>query len=1135
MPAGSHTIDIMIRTNDMTEKGLKNAQANLTRFDSAIQRTAQRLSSLTSKGHKITLGLIDRVSEPGGRINGMLKRLTNSTYRVSLGLQNRAVAGIQETEARLVRLTSKAHTITVNAKNKVAGSLRGMKDSMLGQTLGVGSDMLVGAGISYGIYDTIKTYKDFSAQMSTVGAISGASAEDMAVLTAKAKEMGATTSFSATEAGKAFEYMAMAGWKTADMTAGIGGIMNLAAASGEQLGTVSDIVTDALTAFNLKAADAGHFADVLAAASSNSNTNVSMMGYTFKYVAPLAGALKYSIEDVGVAVGLMANAGIKGEQAGTSLRTMLTSLSNPGLKAGTAMDKLGISIKNSDGTVKPFMQTLLDLRASFKDLSEADKIAFASDIAGTDAMSGLLAIVNASESDFNKLTAAINDSEGAAKKMADTRMDNLAGDMTLLASAWESFQIALMEGSGSNFLREFIQGVTKDISKLTGYMEDGLDISDIGKITLDILNQLKNKFLELDGVGSILAGGALAAGLAKITKLSLRAFDSIKGLGSLMSGGGSASAPGSNVGSMIVHAQSVVVNGGMSSGIETTVRADGGVSGSGSGAKGGKSVGKMARFGKAAGRLAAPLMAAMSAYSIYDTFAQNNTLSAEADTGIAVADEKAAKFEQLGMYDEADRIRNNVSEYKEQTEAYNTNRMNGAIGDTAGSVIGGVVGGAIGSVAGPAGTAIGAAVGGMAGGALGGYIGENWEDIKASAGETFEWLSNSASEVASSVGEELSGIGEYISAGLSGIGDWINENVWTPFSDGAITAINFVVGLGAMFFGLLAEIFSPITDWMEENLWTPINEAASAAWDYISESVCAGLEYITEILSGVADWFISSVWTPISDSASGAFAYVQSVIGAAWDYICAVFGAAADWFNSIVWAPVSSAVEGVEIAITGAFQGAYNKVVSIFSGLAGWFETNVINPVKEKFNSITSLGSSVTGLHTSSESPKANGGFVLSEQHALIGEAGPEVIIPLSSSKRSRAMDLLQRAWGIIAGGDMVNASGNAIFDDMLPVETPSFDARYMTDNASTMENEPTGAEMPPMQNISGNSGGGVVNVSLGGLNVTFSIAPGDASTPDDIIRVIRENIENLADDVAGQLAQKLGGIYNNQPVLNMG
>lgn len=1123
MPAGSHTIDIMIRTNDMTEKGLKNAQANLTRFDSAIQRTAQRLSSLTSKGHKITLGLIDRVSEPGGRINGMLKRLTNSTYRVSLGLQNRAVAGIQETEARLVRLTSKAHTITVNAKNKVAGSLRGMKDSMLGQTLGVGSDMLVGAGISYGIYDTIKTYKDFSAQMSTVGAISGASAEDMAVLTAKAKEMGATTSFSATEAGKAFEYMAMAGWKTVDMTAGIEGIMNLAAASGEQLGTVSDIVTDALTAFNLQAADAGHFADVLAAASSNSNTNVSMMGYTFKYVAPLAGALKYSIEDVGVAVGLMANAGIKGEQAGTSLRTMLTSLSNPGLEAGTAMDKLGISIKNADGTVKPFMQTLLDLRASFKNLSESDKIAFASDIVGTDAMSGLLAIVNASESDFNKLTAAINDSEGAAKKMADTRMDNLAGDMTLLASAWESFQIALMEGSGSNFLREFIQGVTKDISKLTGYMEDGLDISDIGKITLDILNQLKNKFLELDGVGSILAGGALAAGLAKITKLSLRAFDSIKGLGSLMSGGGSASAPGSNVGSMIVHAQSVVVNGGMSSGIETAVQADGGVSGSGSRAKGGKSVGKMARFGKAAGRLAAPLMAAMSAYSIYDTFAQNNTLSAEADTGIAVADEKAAKFEQLGMYDEADRIRNNASEYKEQTEAYNTNRMNGAIGDTAGSVIGGVVGGAIGSVAGPAGTAIGAAVGGMAGGALGGYIGENWEDIKASAGETFEWLSNSASGVASSVGEELSGIGEYISAGLSGIGDWINENVWTPFSDGAITAINFVVGLGAMFFELLAEIFSPIADWMEENLWAPISEAASTAWDYISESVCAGLEYITEILSGVADWFISSVWTPISDSASGAFAYVQSVIGAAWDYICAVFGAAADWFNSVVWAPVSSAVEGVEIAISGAFQGAYNKVVGIFSGLAGWFETNVINPVKEKFNSITSLGSSITGLHTSSESPKANGGFVLSEQHALIGEAGPEVIIPLSSSKRSRAMDLLQRAWGIIGDGGPVGASGADIFDG----ETSGADAGQPEGML--------GVEIPPMQNISSNLGGGVVNVSLGGLNVTFSIAPGDASTPDDIIRVIRENIENLADDVAGQLAQKLGGIYNNQPVLNMG
>lgn len=396
MAAGEHTIDIVIRTNDMTGQGLKTAQANLTRFDSAIQRTTQRIASLSQRGYKVTLGLIDRVSEPGGRINAMLKKLAGSTYKISLGIQNRASAGINEVESRLSRLTSKAYTVAITAKEKVAGNVNALKDSLTSQLLGVGSDMLVGAGISYGIYDTIKTYKDFSAQMSAVGAISGATSEEMAILTEKAKEMGAKTSFSASEAGKAFEYMAMAGWKTADMTAGIEGIMNLAAASGEQLGTVSDIVTDALTAFGLQASDSAHFADVLAAASSNSNTNVGMMGYTFKYVAPLAGALKYSIEDVSLAIGLMANAGIKGEQAGTSLRTILTNLSNPGKLTAEAMDKLGISIKNSDGTVKPFMQTLQDLRKSFNGLSEVDKIQFASDIAGADAQSGLLAIVNAS-------------------------------------------------------------------------------------------------------------------------------------------------------------------------------------------------------------------------------------------------------------------------------------------------------------------------------------------------------------------------------------------------------------------------------------------------------------------------------------------------------------------------------------------------------------------------------------------------------------------------------------------------------------------------------------------------------------------------------------------------------------------
>lgn len=171
----------------------------------------------------------------------------------------------------------------------------------------------------------VKTASDFDSSMSQVAAVSGATGEDFDKLRAKAREMGAKTKFSASEAADAMNYMAMAGWKTSDMLDGIEGIMNLAAASGEDLATTSDIVTDALTAFGLTAKDSGHFADILAAASSNANTNVSMMGETFKYCAPIAGALGFSAEDTAEAIGFMANAGIKSSQAGTSLRIIMNS------------------------------------------------------------------------------------------------------------------------------------------------------------------------------------------------------------------------------------------------------------------------------------------------------------------------------------------------------------------------------------------------------------------------------------------------------------------------------------------------------------------------------------------------------------------------------------------------------------------------------------------------------------------------------------------------------------------------------------------------------------------------------------------------------------------------------------------
>ena len=291
----------------------------------------------------------------------------------------------------------------------------------------------------------VKTAADFDTAMSKVAAVSGATGKDLDALRDKAREMGSKTKFSASEAAEAMNYMAMAGWKTEDMLSGIEGVMNLAAASGEDLATTSDIVTDALTAFGLSAKDSGHFADILAAASSNANTNVSMMGETFKYCAPIAGALGFSAEDTAEAIGLMANAGIKGSQAGTALRTIMNNLSGDVKICGSSIGEVTVATTNADGSMRDLSDILADCRTAFSGLSESEKAAAAESLVGKNAMSGFLALMNAGEADINKLSSAIDNCDGCAAGMAETMNDNLAGQLTILKSQLQELAISFGE------------------------------------------------------------------------------------------------------------------------------------------------------------------------------------------------------------------------------------------------------------------------------------------------------------------------------------------------------------------------------------------------------------------------------------------------------------------------------------------------------------------------------------------------------------------------------------------------------------------------------------------------------------------------------------------------------------------
>lgn len=312
---------------------------------------------------------------------------------------------------------------------------------------------------------------NFEQAMSKVQAITNASNEDMKRLNATAQELGAKTQFSASQAAEAMSYLGMAGWKTEQIISGMPGLLDLAAASGSELATVADIVSDDLTAFGMSADQAGHMADVMAAASTNANTNVEMMGQTFKYAGAVAGALGYDLEDVAIATGVMANAGIKADQAGTSLRSIMTRLAAPTKESGTAMDMLGISVTNADGTMKPFMQTMEDLRDAFSGLSEAEKAEYAKSLAGQEAMSGFLAIVNASDEDFAKLSNEITNCDGAAARMASIMNNNAKGAITQLMSAVEGAAIAM----GQVFLpplTAIIKKISEVVSSFTAWAKE---------------------------------------------------------------------------------------------------------------------------------------------------------------------------------------------------------------------------------------------------------------------------------------------------------------------------------------------------------------------------------------------------------------------------------------------------------------------------------------------------------------------------------------------------------------------------------------------------------------------------------------------------------------------------------------
>ena len=436
--------------------------ASYQKQQSAMEATRSKLESL-QKQHDL---LQKEIKETEGSTTGLERedvkleqRIQDTQAALERQQQKLSATGTKLRDAGVdtANLSQKDQELTAQIRQLEAEQDRAANGaSTFGErttaAFGAIQEAITAAGIAVALKEIYDGYAacvgiaaDFQETMSTVEALSGAGAEDMAALTAEAKELGATTKFTAKESAEAMTYMAMAGWDAQEMLSGMDGVLQLAAASGEDLALVSDIVTDNLTAFGLTAADTAHFSDVLAAAATNSNTSVSIMGETFKNAASIAGALGFSVEDVAVAVGLMANAGVKGSIAGTALKNTFNGLLEGATLTSAAFGEYEFTAIKADGTMKSFSETIDELRVYFSEMTEAERVNNAMTLAGQRGYNGLLAILNATDADYAKLTASINECSGAASRMAEIKLDNLNGQLTLMNSAWDAMKTTIGE------------------------------------------------------------------------------------------------------------------------------------------------------------------------------------------------------------------------------------------------------------------------------------------------------------------------------------------------------------------------------------------------------------------------------------------------------------------------------------------------------------------------------------------------------------------------------------------------------------------------------------------------------------------------------------------------------------------
>ena len=1004
MASETFRIAIDATVNDKTGPGVQSAQKRLSGFDKSIEHTKDQLDRLTSTGFHIDLDAVDR-----------------------------ATATIQNVETRARSFAGKAWNFTVGIIDKATAPLQGIINLVRNPVLQAGAIF----GVSVSLADTVGTYGAFEESMSNVKAISGATGEEFEKLTAKAKEEGATTKFTAKDSADAFGYMAMAGWKTEDMLNGIDGIMSLAAASNEDLATTSDIVTDALTAFGLQASDSGHFADVLAQASANANTNVGMMGESFKYVAPVAGALKYSVEDVSLALGLMANASVKGSMAGTSLKTSLANLAAPTDKMQGAMDRYGISLTKRNGEMKTLHEVLDNLRSSLGGLSETEQTAAASTIFGKEAMAGMLAIINASADDYNKLTAAVNNADGASQQMADTMLDNMNGSFTLLQSAVDGAKIALGERL-SPYLREFATWITGKMP----LVEDAIgDVMDRVDAKIENLHHTIAEFTASDEWANADIWGKLGIAWDKIVAepfdewwngsgrqfFADRAAGLGRGLGSGITAGFLALLGIDPAGAID---DGAAIGANFVSGFMDGLDFDGILDGLKTWAENHKA--QVAAIGAVLGFKL--VTGAASAYSKLRSLTAALGLGGGTGTGAG-----SSGMPSMGGSFKTSAAVMNVTA---QMVVLKSGNFGAEAGSKARQAAEAAFSGGVGGTLGTVGTALGshattAAGTAAAGGAsiLGGILGllgigagvrnlyrgtqTTGKDAQNeySKGGTKIGMVGAGAAAGAAVGTVVpvvgTGVGALVGAGIGGLGalgfgDKIGQALSDALDEGGALD-NLKQTVGTFFTSTLPEHWTSFWDGVGTTFSETIPYAIGYALGKTKVFFTNTLpEHWIAFWDGVGEFWTEDVPAWVENTGEKAAAFFTETLPTKWTDFWT--GVGDFWTKEVpawVESSATSAANFFTVTLPAKWTGFWSGVGDKISG----FFTNARNA----FSSGFSAGSFTTGGGTSGggggrATPHATGGIMTRPHVGLVAEDGPEAIIPLGSKRRGRGIELLHRA-----------------------------------------------------------------------------------------------------------------------------